>query len=159
MSDYSWTIETGNNGNVIADAVEADTYPTFTVSEEVTFRFIFYENNRTTDHVTRYETLRDYAEWLTDENVDVGTDMRGKPWYRFRMHPDAPITSPAVKVVPGADIQSTQPYWMIITDGTDETRNIGPGAGETLELTCTVLARGSRYSSRSDMASDLKAEE
>jgi hypothetical protein len=154
MTDVSWAIETADYGTLTASGVLGDTLPTFGVGDEVTLTFLFGQD--VPNHVDHYDDLREFGRYSNDSTIDTGTDIRGKPWYRPRRHPESSFTSALVKLVPSSNVGHVRNYWAVVTDVVDQTRFVG--AGERLAVTCFVLAEGSEYSTRSDVEDDLEAD-
>jgi hypothetical protein len=149
----SWTIETADYGTLTASSVEADALPTIAVGESVTLTFFF--GPELSNHVADYNDLREFGRYSGD-SIDTGTDIRGRTWYRERIHPYADYSTTLVKLTPGDDVGDLRSYWALVTDVTDDTQFVG--AGERLSASCFILAEGSEYASRSDVEADLKAD-
>jgi len=154
MTDVTWTIETADFGNLTASGVEGDSLPLFRIGDEFSLTFFF--GQEITNHVSHYNDLREFARYAGDSTIDTGTDIRGVPWYRERIHPYSSFTSTLVKLVPGADVGDVGSYWAVVTGGSDGTKYVG--GGERLTLSCYILAEASEYNARSDVENDLKAE-
>jgi hypothetical protein len=154
MTDVSWAIETADYGVLTATGVIADTLPTLGVGEDVTLTFLFTPD--VANHVSHYNDLREMGRYTNGSTVDTGVDIRGKPWYRERLHPSGNFSSTLVKLVPSSNVGNLRNYWAVITDVSDTTRYVG--SGERLEVELFVLAEGSEYPSRTELESELKAE-
>jgi hypothetical protein len=153
MTDVTWTIETADFGTLTASGVSADSLPTFLVGEEITLSFVF--NTGLANHVEDYNALRQYGRFANDSTTDTGTDIRGKPWYREKPHPESNTSSAVVRLSPGPDV-GLNDYWGLITGIEDNTRYVG--AGERIDLTVFILAKGDSYTSRDALRDDLEAE-
>jgi hypothetical protein len=153
MTDVSWEIETADYGVLTASGVLGDTLPTLGVGEESTLTFLFSPD--IANHVDHYNKLREVGRY-SNENVDTGVDIRGRPWYRERLHPSSDYSSALVKLTPSTNVGNIRNYWAVIIDVTDSTMYVG--AGERLEVELFVLAEESEYNSRTDLEQDLKGE-
>lgn len=152
--DVSWTIETADFGTLTASGVEGDSLPMFHVGDELSLTFFF--GQELANHVVDYDDLREFGRYAGDATIDTGTDIRGKPWYRERLHPHSDFSSSLVKLVPGDDVGNVVSYWAVVTGVEDNTRYVG--SGERLTVTCYVLAEAAKYNTRSDVEQALKAE-
>lgn len=154
MSDVTWNIETADYGTLTATSVLSDTLPTFKVGGEVSLEFYFGPG--ITNHETYYQNSTEFVKYTSDSTIDAGTDIRGKPWYRETLHPNADFSTTLVKIVPSDNVTGVDSYWAVIIGGEDNTRYVGAGERVTLEM--FILAEGSEYATREDVEDDLKAE-
>jgi hypothetical protein len=154
MTDVSWTIETADYGTLTASGVLGTTLPTLGVGEESSLTFLFAPD--VSNHVSHYDDLREVGRYTNDATVDTGVDIRGKPWYRERLHPSGGFSTALVKLSPSSNVGHIRDYWCVITDVSDVTNYVG--AGERLEVELFVLAEASEYPSRSELEQELKAE-
>jgi hypothetical protein len=152
--DVTWNIETDDYGTLTASGVLGSTLPTIGVGDEITLTFFF--GQELADHESSYDVLTTVGRRTNGSTIDTGLDIRGKPWYREKLHPEAPFSSTLVKIVPATDVGNVQSWWAVITDTTDQTKFVG--AGEKIEVSLFVLAQGSTYNTRSDVEADLRAE-
>jgi hypothetical protein len=154
MPDVSWTFDTVDYGTLTASGLLTESLPTFRVGSTEELTFLFSPTNA--NHRTAYTKLREYAHFASSDTVDTGTDIRGVPWYRERLHPNAPYQTGLVKLSPSAEIEGTDAYWCVIVGGEDATQYVGGGERLTLEL--FVLAEAEAYTTRDDVEADLKSE-
>jgi hypothetical protein len=152
--DTTWTLETNDYGTLTASGVEADSLPMFGIGSEVSLTLFF--GPELSDHIADYEALRDFGRYAGETTIDTGTDIRGKPWYRERLHPDSAFSSTLVKLIPGSDVGNLQAYWAVVVGVADGTRYVG--SGERLTVDCFLLAEADSYNTRSDVEQDLQAE-
>lgn len=154
MPDVSWTFDTVDYGSLTASGILADSLPTFRVGGTVELTFLFSPTNA--NHRTAYRKLREYSVFASTDTVDTGVDIRGVPWYRERLHPNASYQTGLVKLSPSSEIEGADPYWCLIIGGEDETQYVGRGERLTLEL--FVLAESKAYTTHDGVEADLKSE-
>lgn len=152
--NVSWTIETADYGTLTASGVEGNSLPMFVIGDSISLTLVFGAG--LSNHVSDYDSVRKFGRYASESTIDTGTDIRGKPWYRERLHPESTFTSTVVKLNPGDDVGNVESYWVAVTGVEDGTQYVG--AGERVTIECFILANGSEYNTRADIEKDLKAE-
>jgi hypothetical protein len=152
--NVSWDIQTYEFGTLTASGVIADSQPTITAGEELSLTLYFDES--LSNHESNYEDIREFVRLTNDSTIDTGTDIRGKPWYREKLHPEATWPTALVKLKPAADVGDVEDWWAVIVGGEDETRFVG--TGERITLDVFILGKSTTYSTRTDVENDIKAD-
>lgn len=133
-----WKIEQGDFTEILIDGVAVDGgWPDFTVGKETEVEVVLTRDG----HITDYDTLREYGEFLSDVSHSVGTDYQQRPYYGERIHPDATFNSTLWKLEPGPGISEAEAWWVIVR-GVDDNVNIG-GTGGTMTLNLFVISPNS----------------
>lgn len=148
--DTTWTLETRSRGTLTFDGAVGSTMPTFGVGRNVELTLFVSDSTQSS-----FDTAREYARYTNDETNNVGTDIRGDPWYHESIHPSADFESALVRVTPGADVGDLRSWWCIIEDASIQTTAAGSSPRIILDL--FVLASYVEYGERSLVVDDFSS--
>ena len=129
-----------------ADAIERP-IPTPIVGTEISMTLLYHPSG-IPNYDGRYDTIRDMI-LRADDRVTTGRTIDGTPWFAERQ--DVTLLS-AVK--PGEGIPKLEPFWGIITGGTDQSGV--PSAGAQIDVDIFVLAKLDDYPSRQTVKENLE---
>jgi len=166
MPDTRWRID-----DIEADGLESG-QPTFTVGqrESLTFRFETTPAPTGTGYGeaaygellygyggnAQYADLVEYLEYA--DAVTVDTTIDALPLLSESLPERAPVESNIVLIDPvGADVAFVDPWWGVITGGSDDTPALGFSRTDRFVVTLEVtwLAPGDEYADRTELENDL----
>jgi len=133
----TWTITDAGSNTYTVDAVSVeDGWPDFQIGQNVSLELIFDSGS----HESDYKSLKEFGEFLFDGATQTGVDYRQVPYYREYKHAQAPSNAQSYlwKLEPDSSIDYVDPYWVLLTDMTDNT--LYSGAWEKLEVELFVIA-------------------
>ncbi|ELZ00761.1 hypothetical protein [Natrialba asiatica] len=150
MVDTSWNIETDTSGTITIPGATGDTFPSFSVGDDITIAFLVDEMAE-----GEIDILREFVRYANDSTSNTGLDIRGRPWYHESIHPQSSYSSQLVHLVPGDVLSDIDDWWCVITSGTFSTNSIG--VNRQVELELFVVARGAEYSDRALVENEFEA--
>lgn len=146
MADYSWTIRTKSNGDIVADGLLQGP-PTYTRAGETPLDLRFNSSRQ-----AAYEQLRDYVDWAGKS--DTGQTVTNLPWYRDTVPDRAPIDSLVIAAIP-ADGIDLPGLWGVIVAGEDASN--APMTNLVLSFDVFVLAEFDEYADHVAVADEFSA--